>query len=213
MKFLQTTVNKVIFYGIIGVVLISSATLLVYFGIDRTPPTVEFSSPLSLDIVSGTYNIEYLMADTGGYIAKIKIIELYIDETLVSNDANYAWDTSEYDDGYHTLYVKVADGAGNIANDTIIVTVDNFLDSAPTDMFKILNYNVFESGVNPEWKDVVKAENPDIAVFVETGDWDNNADKQLNEYVKEFNGYFYNEAPYDGYTTQGIKWKDRKSVV
>ncbi len=213
MKFLQTTVNKVIFYGIIGVVLISSATLLVYFGIDRTPPTVEFSSPLSLDIVSGTYNIEYLMADTGGYTAKIKIIELYIDETLVSNDANYAWDTSEYDDGYHTLSVKVADGAGNIANDTIIVTVDNFLDSAPTDMFKILNYNVFESGVNPEWKDVVKAENPDIAVFVETGDWDNNADKQLNEYVKEFNGYFYNEAPYDGYTTQGIKWNTQGEAI
>jgi len=213
MKFLHKTANKVIFYGIIGVVLISSTVLLVYFGIDRTPPTVEFSSPRSLDIVSGIYNIEYLMADSGGYTAKIKIIELYIDDTLVSNNASYAWDTTEYDDGYHTLYVKVADGAGNIAEDTIIVTVDNFLDSAPTDMFKILNYNVFESGVNPEWKDVVKAENPDIAVFVETGDWDDNANKQLNDYVKEFNGYFYNEAPYDGYTTQGIKWNTQGEAI
>lgn len=109
--------------------------------------------------------------------------------------------------------MKVADGAGNIAEAEIVVTVDNFLDSAPTDMFKILNYNVFESGVNPEWKDVVKAENPDIAVFVETGDWDNSDDKQLNAYVKEFNGYFYDEAPYVGYTTQGIKWNTQGEAI
>ncbi len=213
MKFLQTTANKVIFYGIIGVVLISSTVVLIYFGIDQTPPTVEFSSPLSLDIVSGTHNVEYLMADTGGYTAKIKTIELYLDDTLVSNDVSYAWDTTEYDDGYHTLYVKVTDGAGNIAEDSVVVTVDNFLDSAPTDMFKILNYNVFESGANPEWKDVVKAENPDIAVFVETGDWDNSDNFQLNKYVKEFNGYFYDEAPYVGYTTQGIKWNTQGEAI
>ncbi|MCK5142000.1 MAG: hypothetical protein KAQ70_07390, partial [Candidatus Heimdallarchaeota archaeon] len=213
MKFLQKTANKVIFYGIIGVVLISSTVLLVYFGIDRTPPTVEFSSPTSLDIVSGTHNIEYLMADTGGYTAKIQTIDLYIDDSLVSNDASFSWDTTEYDDGYHTLFVKVVDGAGNSAEATILVTVDNFLDSAPTDMFKILNYNVFESGVNPEWKDVVKAVNPDIAVFVETGDWDNSEDRQLNAYVKEFNGYFYNEAPYVGYTTQGIKWNTQGEAI
>lgn len=213
MKFLQKTANKVIFYGIIGIFLISSTALLVYFGIDQTPPTVEFSSPLSLDIVSGTYNVEYTMADTGGYTAKIKTIDLYIDDTLVSNNVSYAWDTTGYDDGYHTLNVKVADGAGNIAEDIIIVTVDNFLDSAPTDMFKILNYNVYESGVNPEWKDVVKAENADIAVFVETGDWDNNENKQLDAYVNEFNGYFYDEAPYTGYTTQGIKWNTQGEAI
>ncbi|MCK5305381.1 MAG: hypothetical protein KAJ72_09020, partial [Candidatus Heimdallarchaeota archaeon] len=213
MKLLQKTANKVIFYGIIGVVLISSTVLLVYFGIDRTPPTIEFSSPTSLDIVYGTHNIEYLMADTGGFTAKIQTIDLYIDDSLVSNDASFSWDTTEYDDGYHTLFVKVVDGAGNSAEATILVTVDNFLDSAPTDMFKILNYNVFESGVNPEWKDVVKAENPDIAVFIETGDWENSEDRQLNAYVKEFNGYFYNEAPYIGYTTQGIKWNTQGEAI
>lgn len=213
MKFLQSTVNKVIFYGIIGIVLISSTTLLVYFGIDGTPPTVEFSSPLGLDIVSGTQSVEFLMSDTGGYTAKIETIELYIGDTFVSSNESYAWDTTEYYDGYHILYVKVTDGAGNIAEDTIIVTVDNFLDSAPTDLFKILNYNVYESGANPEWKDVVKAENPDIAVFVETGDWENSDDSQLNAYVKEFNGYFYNEAPYVGYTTQDIKWNTQGEAI
>ncbi|MHA1202785.1 MAG: endonuclease/exonuclease/phosphatase family protein [Candidatus Heimdallarchaeaceae archaeon] len=216
MKFLQKTTNKVIFYGIIGVVLVSSTVLLVYFGIDRTPPTVEFSSPLDLDIISGTHIVNVfnvLMTDTGGYTSGIQTIEHYIDNTLVSDYFLYAWDTTEYDDGYHTLYVKVTDGAGNIAEAEIVVTVDNFLDSAPIDMFKILNYNVFESGVNPEWKDVVKAENPDIAVFVETGDWDNSDDKQLNDYVKEFNGYFYDEAPYIGYTTQGIKWNTQGEAI
>lgn len=71
-KFLQKTANKVIFYRIIAVVLIFSTVLLVYFGIDQTPPIVEFSSPLSLEIVSRTYNIEFIMVDTGGYTAKIK---------------------------------------------------------------------------------------------------------------------------------------------
>ncbi|MCK4895880.1 MAG: hypothetical protein KAS47_03675, partial [Candidatus Heimdallarchaeota archaeon] len=48
---------------------------------------------------------------------------------------------------------------------------------------------------------------------VETGDWDNIEDKQLNAYVKEFNGYFYNEAPYVGYTTQGIKWNTQGEAI
>ncbi|MBY9000514.1 MAG: hypothetical protein KGD64_06335 [Candidatus Heimdallarchaeota archaeon] len=213
MKFLQKKTNKIIFYGIIGVILVSSTVLLVYFGIDRTPPTVEFSSPLNLDIVSGTHSIEYLMDDTGAYTAKIEIIELYIDDDLVSNNVSYDWDTIGYEDGYHSLLVRVTDGAGNFAEDSIIVTVDNFLDSVPTDMFKLLNYNVYESGANPEWKDVVKAENPDIAVFVETGDWDNQENKQLVEYVTLFNGYFYNEAPYVGYTTQDIYWNTQGEAI
>lgn len=71
-KFLQKTANKVIFYGIIAVVLIFSTVLIVYFGIDQTPQTVEISSPLSLEIASGTYNIEFIMVDTGRYTAKIK---------------------------------------------------------------------------------------------------------------------------------------------
>ncbi|MCK4849218.1 MAG: hypothetical protein KAT16_09345, partial [Candidatus Heimdallarchaeota archaeon] len=37
---------------------------------------------------------------------------------------------------------------------------------------KILNYNIEESGYDPDWKEVIKEENPDIMVLVETGDWD-----------------------------------------
>lgn len=71
----------------------------------------------------------------------------------------------------------------------------------PAGVDKVMTYNVKEGGIRPGWKDVVRAENADIIVFVETQDWD---DEKLNELLQEFNGYFSSgsfappddEAPY-----------------
>ena len=67
--------------------------------------------------------------------------------------------------------------------------------------------------MNPEWKDVVKAENPDIAIFVETGLWDNSGDYELNQHLKEFNAYFYDEAPYVGYTDQSASFSTTGEAI
>ncbi|HDH13468.1 MAG TPA: choice-of-anchor D domain-containing protein [Nitrospirae bacterium] len=79
----------------------------------------------------------------------------------------------------------------------------NLLDAAP---IKVMTYNIEAGGINPDWKQVVKEENPDVVVFVETGTWDDNNNQLLNQYVSEFNAYFVNEDPYVGSTAQNITY-------
>ena len=70
---------------------------------------------------------------------------------------------------------------------------------------KVMTYNIRESGQRTfAWKDVIKEENADIIVFTEVGNWDDNNNQLLKEYVKEFNSYFPGEKPYLGDTARGI---------
>ncbi len=194
--------------------IISSALIVTILSvIDNVPPTAAFANPLNDDICSGTLVINVDATDTGSIGAKINKVEIYIDDVLKSSENGYSWDTNQYDDGYHTLNTIVYDKKGNTAEDRINVTVDNFLNPAPTDMFKILNFNILESGLNPEWLEVVKTENPDIAVFIETGYWDNSDNYLLDLYIKQLNGYFYEEAPYEGYTTQGVQYSTQGAAI
>ena len=84
--------------------------------------------------------------------------------------------------------------------------------------FKVMTYNIKESGVNPDWKEVVKEENPNILVMIETGDWDEDSgdgfsSDDFDNLVDELNGYFSNEDPYIGYTTQGIPYSTSGETI
>lgn len=72
-------------------------------------------------------------------------------------------------------------------------------------LVKVMSYNIDNSGVNPAWMDVVKEENPDIAVFVEVGSWDDNNNQLLNQHVSQFNSYFNANKPYQGSVSQNTK--------
>ncbi len=65
----------------------------------------------------------------------------------------------------------------------------------------MMTYNIRETGANPAWKDIVKAENPDILVAVETGKWDGSDDGVLRSIQREFNEYFADEQPYEVWAT------------
>ena len=199
----------------VSIFLIVSASLIVTLltVIDTQPPVVAFANPLNDDICNGTLVINLEVSDKGSIGAKIGKVEIYIDEILKSSVNGYSWDTTQYEDGYHLLSAKAFDKKGNMAETSINVTVDNFINPPPSDMFKILNFNILESGLNPEWKEVVKAENPDIAVFIETGDWDNIDNQLLDLYTKQFNGYFYEEAPYYSNTSQGVQWSTQGTAI
>jgi len=67
-----------------------------------------------------------------------------------------------------------------------------------------MEFNINNSGQYSDWKTVVKEENADIIMFIETGYWDNSDNAPLNEYLDEFNAYFSEEDPYVGYCTQDI---------
>jgi endonuclease/exonuclease/phosphatase family metal-dependent hydrolase len=204
--------------GIISVIVLATVLPIVLRGpspppVDDIPPYVYITNPVKNDICSDTVIIECYAEDNGTEGGEISRVEFYIDNVLKFNYNSCEWDTTQYDDGYHMIKVKVFDKANNTAEDEVVMVVDNFLNSAPTDEFKILSYNVFESGHDPEWKDVVKAENPDIAVFVETGVWDNRNNEKLNNHINEFNGYFYEEAPYKGYTAQDVTYSTTGEAI
>lgn len=99
---------------------------------DSTPPEVEITNPVDGDIVSGVIRIE---ADADDNMA-VKQVEFFVDGTFIGADENGAngwsvdWDTSEGLDGEHTLKAVATDTAGNSAEHSITVTVDN--NAAPT---------------------------------------------------------------------------------
>jgi endonuclease/exonuclease/phosphatase family metal-dependent hydrolase len=80
-------------------------------------------------------------------------------------------------------------------------------------VFKIMTYNIQESGINPDWKEVVKEENADIIMFVETGYWDDDGSADMIEAMEEFNEYFSNEDPYEAFCTQGISFSTSGEAV
>lgn len=85
--------------------------------------------------------------------------------------------------------------------------------AASGEPFKIMTYNIEESGKNPDWLQFVKEENPDIVVFVETGAWDDNNNALLNQYCDDLNQYFSTEDPYQCVTTQNIEYETSGEAV
>ena len=93
--------------------------------LDVTPPVVEVLQPLNESYLMGTQVIRI----TGSDVVLDKI-ELYIDGVLVatwnmSGVHDYEWDTTAWSDGAHTIMVIAFDKAGNRAEKSIIVVIDN----------------------------------------------------------------------------------------
>ena len=84
-----------------------------------------------------------------------------------------------------------------------------------SDPIKVLAYNIEESGSNADWKQVIKEENPDIAILVETGAFDDNNNALLDQYCQEFNDYFtgIGEDPYTCATTQDIPYETSGEAI
>ena len=197
MSFLKSKIFISSMAVLVAIAIITPTTIVLLK--DETPPTIQILNPKNGYGYPGTVLIEIIAEDD----SKVKKIEIFIDDILQNESSTYNWDTTEYLDGFHNITAVATDKSGNSATASIICTVDNFINSPPTDEFKILNYNIKESGIGEEWIEVVKAENPDIAIFVETGTWDNSENRKLNNVINLFNGYFFEEAPYIGYTVQG----------
>ncbi|KKN05368.1 hypothetical protein LCGC14_1087990 [marine sediment metagenome] len=175
-------------------------------GADTTPPIVTIISPLGNSIVSGIVTITTIATDANG----ISSYAIYINDILRSGTNIYSWNTTQEMDGSHAILCEAIDPSGNNGSDTISVIVNNsVIFQEPSEIFKLMTFNIKESGEDlgyPDWKTVVQEENADIIMFIETGNWDDNSNTKLNQYVNEFNTYFSDEDPYIGYCTQGISF-------
>ena len=103
---------------------------------------------------------------------------------------------------------------GLLVGSLFILGSTNLVGSS-SDPIKVLSYNIEESGSNADWKQVIKEENPDIAILVETGAFDDDNNTLLDQYCKEFNDYFtvIGEDPYTCATTQDIEYETSGETI
>jgi exonuclease III len=74
-------------------------------------------------------------------------------------------------------------------------------------LVKVLNYNTVEQGQFPEWKEIIRQENPDIILQVETGFIEN-----LEPWKDELNAFFPDEQPYEVAGFDGKSGTDGQAV-
>ncbi len=170
-------------------------------GDSNSAPRISLSSPHDGRVVSNTTTISVSVTDEENLIA-----DIYIDDSYLITANTYDWNTTVYIEGLHTIRAQVTDSNGLTDSDSIEVLVDNVESTIKpfSGTFKVMTYNIEESGFNPDWKHVVWEENPDILILEETGAFDDNGNSTLDAIVNQFNAYFVNESPYVGYCAQWI---------
>ena len=179
---------------------------------DSEDPVITDFYPKEYKTYSGLVELGMEAEDDSGTV----FYSIYLNDVLVSETNTYLWDTTTSIDGtIITVLFKAEDKRGNFITATSTLVLDNFIDPLRTDAFKVMSYNIWESGeevwgYNNElrkkgyWRYVVQEENPDIAILVETGSLDNANNYELNNSLNRLNAFLYDEAPYEGYTDQNI---------
>ncbi len=176
---------------------------------ENNPPVVTIDSPNEGDVLSETVLVTTTVDDEESLKARI-----YIDNKYVTGIGSFLWNTELWDNGNHTIIANVSDSRGLVGCDSIQVTVHNNVVALNfTGELKIMTYNIEESGINEDWKEVVKEENPDIMILVETGTWEDHNDQILNEVIDEFNDYFVNDSPYSGYCAQNVAFSTSGEAI
>ncbi len=183
-------------------------TVTVDNGGTNNPPQVTITNPFDNSEVSGLVTISVSVTDEDSLIP-----DIYIDDEYITTASTYDWDTTTYSDNSHTIYAEATDTGSLTGSDTITVTVNNNGPELTYFAFKVMAYNIEASGTNDDWKQVVKEENPDILILVETGTWDDNGNYRLNAAVSEFNAYFVDEVPYVGYCAQDITYSTSGEAI
>lgn len=81
--------------------------------------------------------------------------------------------------------------------------------SFDSDLIKILAYNILDSGIAGEFLNVLKEENADILMLVETMNFAIDGNEQFDEVIAELNDYFPDEDPYQGVC---YRWGDETLI-
>ena len=173
-------------------------------------PQLTLTNPNAGSVISGIVTINISVIDEEDLVS-----DIFIDGTFVISANRYEWNTTTYPDGRHTIRASVVDNASLSSTSRIEVTVDN-VEATPesfSGIFKVMVYNIKESGRDPDWKAVVKEANPDILVLVETGFFDDDANESFNAIVSEFNTFFDGETLYEGYCAQNVYYSTTGEAI
>lgn len=217
----ESTVNRqILIAGIVVVLLVAAGVLLLIPSPttpddgeetgDTTPPVITQVYPENDTTVFGAVPLSFTAHDN----SSIPRYEIMIDGVLVAVGQSYNWNTRGEEDGSHTITYRARDSSANWGSASVLLTVNNTLPEYEfTGKFKIMTYNIEESGINKDWKEVVKEENPDILMLVETGYMEDNGNRMLRSALDEFNAYFSDELPYVGLAAQNIAFSTSGEAI
>jgi len=94
--------------------------------LDTDTPALAITSPISGAILSGTATITVESNDGSSGIASVTLlVDGQLQTTLNQPPFSFTLDTSMLPSGLHTITVRATDGAGNQAETSVSVTVDN----------------------------------------------------------------------------------------
>ena len=185
---------------------------------DTEPPLITRTSPENGSVLFGAVALTFDAEDENRIIRH----EIHVDGVIRSAGQAFNWNTINVGDGPHNVTYRARDESLNWGEVTVFVDVNN-TETPEYDFentFKIMAYNIEESGIDPDWKEVVKEENPDILMLVETGYLEDDGYLLFHEAVEEFNEYFVDEQPYYGlcaldiyYSTSGEAILSRFPIV
>lgn len=91
------------------------------------PPTVDIQAPTEGTTVNGTTTVEGTASDADGNVSHV---EVRVDDGAWTNATGtenwtYEWDTTQHEDGNHSVDARSYDGQNYSAIDTVNVTVEN----------------------------------------------------------------------------------------
>ena len=94
--------------------------------LDFTPPTVQITEPSAGDIIGGTVEVKVEAQDENLNIVGLKLDDSVIDvKNTGAEHSIFAFDTTKFVDGTHTLIAAAADKAGNVKQVEMTITLDN----------------------------------------------------------------------------------------
>lgn len=98
--------------------------------VDNILPNAEIKQPPKDAYITGTFNVIVYGDDNNFLEMKLYISNNLVETWTTSGEQAYIWDTSELLDGSYSIKLIVSDKAGNLAETTFSVTVDNTLPTA-----------------------------------------------------------------------------------
>ena len=123
-------------------------------GSDVTKPTVQITSPLANQVVSGAINITANASDNVG-VAKV---DFYADSTLLGTDTTAPYSavyaTTAANNGARVLKAVATDAAGNVGESTLGVTVSNGVQPFSISAFSVGQDKTVADSTKRNWIDL-----------------------------------------------------------
>jgi hypothetical protein len=111
-------------YDLAGNIAVKSLQVVV----DNSPPLARIESPANGSFLRGSVLIRGVGGDSNFGIMEFRIDDTLVKTSLLAGREIVEWNTTDYSDGAHTVSLTVLDKAGNEAEVSVNVIVDN---SAP----------------------------------------------------------------------------------